>query len=81
MGIEPFEVGSEMYRMMECFTQMWTDFAKTGYVFSYLANLLSNISFAWRSIQMPNTHVYYNDRSIGDSSEMYNYRDDNFANE
>lgn len=79
MGMEPFEVGSEMYRMMECFTQMWTDFAKTGYVFSYLANLLSNISLAWRSIQMPNTHVYYNDRS--DSSEMYNYRDDNFANE
>lgn len=30
---------------------------------------------------MPNTHVYYNDRSIGDSFEMYNYRDDNFANE
>lgn len=30
-GMTPHAVDSEEYKMIKCLTQMWTDFAKTGY--------------------------------------------------
>ncbi|XP_011705534.1 PREDICTED: juvenile hormone esterase-like, partial [Wasmannia auropunctata] len=31
LGMSPPAIDSEDYKMMNCLTQMWTDFAKTGY--------------------------------------------------
>lgn len=57
MDIEPFEVGSEMYQMMECFTQMWTDFAKTGNPTPKTTELIPTI---WQPVIKGDKYFYMN---------------------
>ncbi|XP_043593211.1 juvenile hormone esterase-like [Bombus pyrosoma] len=57
MGIEPFKVGSEMYRMMECFTQMWTDFAKTGNPTPKTTELIPT---TWQPVIQGDKYIYMN---------------------
>ncbi|KAG9436182.1 esterase FE4 isoform X1 [Apis mellifera carnica] len=49
------EVGTDMYIIMEYFTQMWTDFAKTGNPTPKVTDLIRTI---WKPLQKTDTYNY-----------------------
>ncbi|XP_026299635.1 bile salt-activated lipase isoform X2 [Apis mellifera] len=49
------EVGTDMYVIMEYFTQMWTDFAKTGNPTPKVTDLIRTI---WKPLQKTDTYNY-----------------------
>ncbi|KOX67542.1 Esterase FE4, partial [Melipona quadrifasciata] len=57
LGIKEHEVGSENFRMMDYFVQMWTDFAKTGNPTPRATKLIPTI---WQPITKGNEYVYLN---------------------
>ncbi|CAL7940611.1 unnamed protein product [Xylocopa violacea] len=51
----PPEVGSEKHRVIEYFTQMWTDFAKTGNPTPKTTDLITTV---WKPVGKSDTHTY-----------------------
>ncbi|CAD1479425.1 unnamed protein product [Heterotrigona itama] len=57
VGIKEYEVGSENFRVMEYFIQMWTDFAKTGNPTPKTTELIPTI---WQPMTEGNEYIYLN---------------------
>lgn len=64
MNIPPPAPGSERYKVMECLTQMWTDFAKTG---NPTPKVTDVVTTTWKPIESGNEYNYLN---ISDTLKM-----------
>lgn len=57
LNIPPPTPGSEKYKVIEYFTQMWTDFAKTGNPTPKITDLITT---TWKPIEQANVYNYLN---------------------
>lgn len=54
-SLAPPEVGSDKHKVIEHFTQMWTDFAKTGNPTPKITDLITTV---WKPLGKSDTHAY-----------------------
>ncbi|XP_029035421.1 juvenile hormone esterase-like [Osmia bicornis bicornis] len=55
--LRPLQPGTDNYRVMEYFTQMWTDFAKTGNPTPKVTGLITTV---WKPLEKGNVYNYLN---------------------